>query len=270
MLELNKNSVNKKDYFNFFLLGIFSQTTLLIVFYAYKFSTVLDITLIGVLGAVLAMYAGHYFYKEKMDKRLTIGLIFALAGTIFVILEPLLSPTEGDTTIQRLIGNILGLIYNLTWVTYIVWAKMSMGTNSPTLKKALSFIHIKPMTKKYSPFLIVTLTLYVGLATMIPLAVMENLGFLGSIGGFRVLTIGLNGILGLLYMSVLSSITAYFLYQWGLERIQIADQALYNYLNPIFAAPFAYILLGELPTLNTLIGGFIIAVGIIIAEVRDS
>jgi drug/metabolite transporter (DMT)-like permease len=144
---------------------------------------------------------------------------------------------------------------------------MSTDKEKPKLlKKSLSFIHIKPMTKSYSPTLIVAITMYVGLLTTIPLAIMENFGTFGEIN-FSILSIDTRGILGLLYMAIFSSIVAFSLHQWALENGRISESAIFGYLGPVFSFPIAFLLLGEIPTASLLFGAFVIAIGVILAEI---
>ncbi len=266
VIKLLGTKVNRKDYLNFFLLGVFSQSALAITFVSLKYTSALDATVIGILTGALTIYAGHYFYKEKVGFNHKLGMIFTAVGTLIVIIEPFFGGALDQIPVyERVIGNILAFIYSLTWVVYVIWSKMSMGENSKLLKKTLSFIHIKPMTKKYSPVMICVLTMYVGLLTSIPLALMENSGFFGPTN-FSMISIEPNAIMGLLYLAIFSSIFAYLLNQWALENGRIADSVIYGYLAPVFAFPVAFWLLGESPTNFLLLGTAIIAVGVIIAE----
>jgi len=269
-IELKRFKVNPKDYFNFFLLGLCSQTSIILIFFALKLTTALDHAIIVVLGSLAAIYAGHHFYKDKIDKKFTLGLILASLGTIFVVLQPAISPTSsGIPAKDRILGNLLTMVYNLTWVTYIVWSKTSMGEKSPILKKTLKFLHLKPMSKSYSPSFIVIMSFYVGLATMIPIMGLETMGLFGNYN-FNLFSISSASILGILYMAILSSIAAYMLYQWSLEHIHISDAAIYGYLSPIFTLPFAYLLLREIPNAYMVLGGAVIGIGVLIAEKRDT
>jgi len=87
---------------------------------------------------------------------------------------------------------------------------------------------------------------------------------------FEITSISTTGIFGIVYMAIFSSIVAYTLYEWALTVASIADTAFFNYLSPIFTLPFAYILLQEVPNKITLIGGAIIATGVVIAEYKKS
>ena len=262
-IELRRTKINKKDYLNFFLLGLFAQTSILLIFLGLKYTTALDAAIIGIMGPLLSIIAGYYFYKEKIDKNLKTGLVLSLIGTIFIVTEPAFTGNGMVAIEHRIFGNLLILLYHFFWVIYIIWSKMSMGERSTLLKKTLSFVHLKPMTKKYSPTLITAITFYVGLFTLAPLAIIENYN---STSYFDILSIDPRGLLGLLYMALLSSIVAYMCYQWALERLKVSTIAFFGYLGPIFTVPVAYILLGEIPNEIMLIGAVFIATGVYIAE----
>ena len=266
--ELQKVKVDPRDYLNIFLFGVFSQTALVLIFVGLEYTTVLESTIIGVLGSILAVVAGHYFYKEKVNDGIKKGLVIASLGTIFVVIAPLLTGGFLDIKVEeRVFGNFLILLYNITWVLYIIWSKLSLTTErSALLKKTLSFVHLKPMRKNYSAVLLTALALFIGLLTITPLAIMENLGYFGTVAGFDILSIQPVGLIGLFYMSVLSSIVAYMVYQWSLEYVKVSDTAFFGYLAPIFTLPVSYFLLGETPTWLMLFGGVSIAIGVYIAE----
>lgn len=266
--ELLKIDIHPKDYLNLFILGLLSQSAIFIIFLAYKFTDVLDITIIGVLGSVLSVYLGHYFYKDKVDKKLEIGMVLAIIGTLIIVIEPLLTHGFGSQDLkQKITGNLLAIVYNLAWITFILFSKMAMGEKSQELKKDLKFLHIKPMTKTYSSTLITSLSFYVGLITILPFSIME---FLNPINNFNISTIGSLGWFGILYMAIMSSIVAYMVYDYGLKYVKVSDSALHGYLQPIFTLPFAYFLVGEIPNQFMLIGGTIIFIGVVIAEARKS
>ena len=122
------------------------------------------------------------------------------------------------------------------------------------------------MRKKYSAVLLTALALFIGLLTITPLAILENLGYFGNVAGFDILAIQPIGLIGLFYMSVLSSIVAYMIYQWSLEYVKVSDTAFFGYLAPIFTLPVSYFLLGESTTWLMLFGGISIGIGVYIAE----
>ena len=266
--QIQKTKIAKKDLLNFFLFGLLSQTSLVFIFVGLEYTTVLETTIIGVLGSIMVVAAGHYFYNDKVNKQVKIGLLIATLGTLFVILEPLITKNFHDKRIiERVFGNSLILMYNFTWVIFIIWSKFSLtGEKSKLMKKTLSFIHLKQMSKAYSPTLLTATSLYVGLITVIPLAFLENMGVLGRLSSFDILSIDGRGVLGILYMAIGSSIIAYMIYQWALEYVTVSDTAFFGYLSPIVTLPFSYLFLGEIPNWYMLIGSLVIAGGVVIAE----
>ena len=270
ILELRRNPIDSRDLINLFLLGLLGQSSIVFIFEGLKYTSALDSAIIGVLTPLMAIAAGHYFFKEKINKFVKTGVLVATLGSVVVALEPILN--EGifnqDTKI-RLWGNFLVIVYNFSFLIYIIWSKISLGQTSPIIKKSLHFIHLKPMRKNYSTFLMIGTSFYVGLATMIPLALAENLGLFGPIN-LDIANLPPGPILGVLYMSLLSSIVAYMLFDWALNTHSMGDTAIYSYLAPIFTLPFAYVMISEIPTKFALIGSAVIAIGVIIAEHKKS
>ncbi len=264
--EIQKVRINSKDYFNLFLFGLFSQTSLVLIFIGLKYTTALDNAIIGLLGSLLAVAAGYYFYNDKINSRIKMGIVLSSIGTVIVVLEPVLIGNHGIKILERIFGNSLILLHNLFWVIFIIWSKMSMGERSPLLKKSLSFIHLKPMSKNYPPTLITSISMFVGLLSITPVALFEILGIFGPIQYFNIMEIGTKGILGLLYMSILSSVVAYVLYQKALKYVNVTDTAFFGYLSPIFTLPVAYLLLKEIPNKFVIVGAIFIAIGVCIAE----
>jgi len=268
-LELQKDPVHKKDLRNFIILGILSQTFLLIIFAALNLTTAIDASLIGISFPMMALAAGYYFYKETVTPFEKLGVLIATIGALIVIVEPALGKLGfSEASLERIVGNVLALFYEITWLAYIIWSKAVMGENSAQVKKLTKFFHIKPMHKKYSPFIVTSLNFYVGLATLIPFFALEQLGFFGRV--FMPPMLNLTAIAGILYMALLSSIVAYFLFQWGLENAEVSDVGFFRYLGPVFTFPAAYILLGEIPGRAVLIGLIFIIIGVAIAETHRS
>jgi len=266
IIELKKEPVETRDIPNLIILGLLSQSSILIVFWGYKFAHAIDASLIGAMHPLMAIAAGYYFYKEEVTKFEKIGIAVATLGTLVIILEPLLTGQQGVAASElRFLGNLLILLYQLTWLSYILWSRKVMGHRSPKLTKIRKWFHAKPMKKKYSPLLLTMLTFYVGLATMIPLAFLEALGVFGG-STFSTSQLTPTPVLGLLYMALLSSIVAYLLFQWGINKSEVSDAGFFTYLGPLFTVPTAFILLGEIPSSTILVGAGIVACGVIIAE----
>ena len=270
VVELKHDSIHRKDILKVGLLGLLSQTSLIFIFLGLNFTSVLDATIIGLLGPILSVAAGHYFYNEKTNWHIKLGLLIATLGTIFVAFEPLfLTKADVFEIEKRLFGNLMVILNSLAFLLYIIWSKISLGKSSKNVRRTLHALHLKPMIKKYSPILLTAISFYVGLASFIPMAILELSGYFGDIN-FELSQVPLGAVLGVFYMALLSSIVAYILFEWSLEEVEVKDTALFSYLSPIFTLPFAYIMLGEVPNKYMIIGGMVIAIGVAIAEYKKS
>jgi len=260
--ELRKHKIDKKDYINILLLGLFGQTSLAVIFVALRYTTVIDVSIIGLLSPILVVWAGYHFFNEKVTKLEKIGLFIATIGALFVTVGPAIAGSNGHGLGERLFGNVLYLTYLATWPVYIILGKRMMGQRSKQVNKAFHYFHLEQMHKKYDPVILTSLTFYVGLITMIPLSIWEvmqtNISY--------TLLFDTTAILSVIYMAVFSSIAAYFLFQWGIKFIEATESALFSYISPLFAIPAAMILLGESISSTALYGLIIITIGVVIAE----
>lgn len=269
--ELRKNPIDLKDFPTLLLLGLTGQTGIVLIVAGIYYTTAIDAAIIGAVAPLMVVAAGHYFYKDKIDRKLEIGIILATIGTLIVVLEPALSnSTANDTdTLKRIFGNLLVVGYNVAFATYILLSKKVMGAKSANMSKTLTKLKIKPLKNYYSPFMHTSISFYIALASFIPLVFLESLGIIGTeINGFSFATLPWEALVGVLYMAIFSSIVAYVAFQWGLERARVSDSALFSYLGPLFTIPAAYLMIGEVPTTFAIVGATVIAVGVIIAEKR--
>jgi drug/metabolite transporter (DMT)-like permease len=264
--EIQKIGIDRKDFFGIFLFGVLNQTSISLIFLGLEKTTAIDNAIIGILGSILAVTAGAYFYSEKPNKNIKIGLIIASLGTLVVMLEPILLEGLGTNTKNRFIGNLILFSYNVVWVLSIVWAKSCAGVKSKAIDKYIDLIRIKPLTKKYPPALMTALSFFVGVTTLAPLAFLEMIKRPDY--NFSVASMNTNSVIGLMYLALFSSIVAYVVYQKSLEDVRVTDTAFFHYLSPIFSIPVAYVLLGETVNIYALIGIVLIFIGVYIAEVK--
>ncbi len=265
-LELKHNPINPKDIPNLIILGLLGESSLIFFFVGLNYTTSIDAAVLSVFSPLFSIIAGHHFFNEKVNDKVKFGVGVATIGTLVVILEPIFGNTGSQASILlRLFGDFMIILYNVAFTAFILWSKMVMGANSLKLKDDLKHLRIKPMHKTYHPNVITLITFYVALASFIPFALVENMGFLGA-QTFHFASIDKWGLIGILYMAIFSSIIAYLLFQWGLEESSVADTAILGYLTPIFTLPFSYLLLKEIPTPLNIIGMVVIMGGVYISE----
>jgi len=218
---------------------ITSTVSLGLLFFGLEKTTVLDATLIILINPLLISLAGVYFLKEHVTGREKIGMGIALTGTILTVIEPFIQ--NGDGAI-RFSGNILIFLYLLT----TAWGAV--------LAKKLLRAEINPLTLTNTSFI-------VGFVTLIPFALFKY-----SIKDITNVAFPYH--LGVLFMAFLSGSLAYYLANKAQKTIEIGEAAVFSYLYPVFAAPLAVIWLGEKITPVFILGGIIIAFGVVIAETK--
>jgi drug/metabolite transporter (DMT)-like permease len=198
-------------------------------------TSAIDASVLELSIPVISVIGGWWFLREKIYTANLIGIVISLLGALSVIGIPLL--LIGNFSSKQLIGNLLILASSVCFV-------------------AGSMI-FKKMLKIYSPLVITAITfLTATIAFSIPALIeyLQNPNW--------VLKVSILGIFGLIYITVLSSICAYFLLLWGLNRIPISHANMIQYLEPAVAATLAVPLLGERISFSFIIGTCLIVLGV--------
>jgi drug/metabolite transporter (DMT)-like permease len=189
--------------------------------------------------------AGEIFFHERVPQKERIGIGIALAGTILIILEPVI---RNGATISQLTGNFLIVLYLLVNTASVVLVKdlVKRGVSAASLTN-LSFV--------------------VGLITILPLTIFDG-DLPQLVSTIKNLTLPYH--LGVIFMALISGNIAYTLWARAHRSIEIGEAAIFSYLYPIFSAPLAVLWLKEKITWQFAVGAAIIAIGVFIAEYRSS
>lgn len=214
-------------------------------FYGFYMTSVLDVTVIGNTAPIFVILGSVLILKEKVTRKEMIGIIITFVGTLLVVIEPLFH--KGLFNTSSLLGNLLVVVANVTWVIYIVITK-------------------KELHHKIDILLMTTYMFLLGFITCLPFALIQTKGIINLL--LLVSTAPLKAHLGVWYMAVLSGSLAYFLYQEGQKKIEASEATLFGYLSPLFAAPLAVFWLKEKITTPFVVGTVIVIVGVFIAEYR--
>ncbi len=233
--------INRQNFPTLLGLSLLSTTFGLgVLFYGYQFTTALDGSLIALIAPLLIVAGGAFFLKEEITRLEKTGLAVAFAGSLVTLLQPLLE--TGATGGKATLGNFLVLLYNISWAAYCLWDKK--------------------VGKKFSLMTTLAFPIFLSALAFAPLAFVES-SFIPHSSFFI-----LKALPGVLYMAILSYIVAYYLYEWSVRRIEVSEAALFGYLQPVFAFPAAYLLLGELPTRYFLLGAVLIGLGVFLTEYK--
>jgi drug/metabolite transporter (DMT)-like permease len=120
---------------------------------------------------------------------------------------------------------------------------------------------VTPLLRRYSPYRITTL---VGLASTVPLAATAA----PQIADENWSTISTLAWLGIAYTILLSYLLGNVLWFTAIERVGANRASLYANLQPFLGAAFAVLTLGETMGTLQIIGGVVIAAGILLARER--
>lgn len=220
--------------------GIFAVPLALgILFFGLDKTTVLDLTLIGVIGPMVVTLGGSFFFHDKITSREKTGITIVLLGAILNSLYPLISQNGA-----RLTGNIMLLLYLLCDTSSVLIAK-------------------KAVQKKIKSVNLTNFAFIIGALVLIPMASFE-LGVNPLIQ--TITTLPLKYHLGVWYMAIISGNLAYYLYVRAERSIEVSEAALFNYLQLVFTVPLAIFWLNEKLSIHYIVGAIFIIIGLIIAE----
>lgn len=216
---------------------------LLLLYEGVSRTSAIESSLISATSPIFTVLGGVIFLKERETKREWQGLALSFLGTLLLIIEPLLLG-DTQTLTYSLSGNLLILLYNLLWTAYCLFAKRLYRGVAKTLVSAVAF----PL------YALTYLIIFSVMALPVP--------------SFTLLTSNPTLLLSLLYITIFSSFIAGTLYIYGQDKIEASEASIFTYLQGVVAIPIAYLLLGEKPTLLSILVVLIIATGVYRAELK--
>lgn len=233
--ETKKVKIKKEDLPTLIAVGVFIIALNIPFFFeGIKRTTAINASVLTLIIPMLSVLLGWWFLKEKVYLINLFGIALGFLGALIIIGLPQMF--TGTVSSQMLLGNILIILASTSWV---VGATIS--------KKILS---------KYSSLVVTAIAFLVGTVTMSIPATAEYIQNPNWTNQVTIL-----GFLGLIFMTLLSSISAYFLFEWGLAKTSVIVADLFQYIEPFVAIGLAIIILGERISTSFLIGGALIAVG---------
>lgn len=200
-----------------------------------KYAGATDAAIIASMAPVFMALLAWLILKESITKQQILGILIAFTGSSLVATNGSLDTFNLDPT--RLWGDFLILLTGLAWGLYNI-----------SLKKLLG---------KYSPTTVLTSTTLAGTIALFPAMLIEQPLNLGSVNTW--------GWINVFYLGLLASALAYLLWNRALTVVSTVTAGAYLYLLPVIAAIIAFVFLGEVPGLFTIIGGVMALVGTYLA-----
>lgn len=235
LTQTKKIKIKKEDLPKLIAAGVLMVTLNITFFFeGMKRTTATDASVLILTVPILSVLLGWWFLKERIFLVNLLGIVLGLVGSLIIVGLPQI--LIGNLSMTQLIGNILIIFTSISWVVGAVIAK--------------------PLLSKYSSLLVTAVAFLVGTVTFFIPAFLEYLQ-----NPAWPVQITILGILGVIYMTLLSSISAYFLFEWGLSKTSVYAADLFHYIEPFVATSLAVSILGERVSKSFLIGGLLIAAG---------
>lgn len=232
--QTKKVKIDNKDLPKFVAIGILIITLNITFFFeGIKRTTAINASALVLIIPILSVLFGWWFLKERIYLVNLIGIGLGLLGALIIIGLP--NFFNGTLSTQTAIGNIFIIFSSIAWVVGAIVAK--------------------PILTKYPTIIVTAVAFMVGTLTFFIPAALEYLQNPGWVNQITIL-----GILGVVYMTLLSSISAYFLFEWGLSKTTVYTADLFHYIEPFIAAALAVSVLSERISTSFLLGGLLIAV----------
>ena len=192
-------------------------------------------SLITASTPVFVIIFARFILKELFTKKKIISLILATFGVIIVIgLDAMF--------MKHLLGNIILVGAAVTW--------------------ALLSVYVKIASKRVDSLIITTYAMLFALIFTTPFMLMQH-------NNFALILNNRNLILGIIYLGVVSTSGAFFLWNKGIELMDAGIGSLFLFFQPVTGSIFGWLCLGEQLTVGFFIGGILIVIGVLIATTSE-
>ncbi|KAA0777433.1 DMT family transporter [Bacillus sp. TE8-1] len=212
---------------------------------------------IGFIGYFISITC--QFIGTKLSDAHTGSLVTSATPAFMVIFAALI--LKEKLTARRLLSTIIatiGVIIVIGWDieigSYFIGTIILVGA---AITWALLSIYVKTASARFSSLVITTYAIFFSLFFITPFMIWELQA--ASIG-----TVNTYVILGVLYLGIVSTAGAFFLWNKGLELMDASIGSLFFFFQPIVGSLLGWLLLNETLNSNFFIGGILIICSVFI------
>lgn len=212
---------------------------------------------IGFIGYFISITC--QFIGTKLSDAHTGSLVTSATPAFMVIFAALI--LKEKLTARRLLSTIIatiGVIIVIGWDieigSYFIGTIILVGA---AITWALLSIYVKIASIQFSSLVITTYAIFFSLFFITPFMIWELQA--ASIG-----TVNSYVILGVLYLGIVSTAGAFFLWNKGLELLDASIGSLFFFFQPIVGSLLGWLLLNETLNINFFIGGILIICSVLI------
>ena len=199
-----------------------------------KLSTAANGSLVTSATPAFVLLFAWLLLKETITPRRLLALALATLGVIAVI-----DPRSAQLNPSLFLGNILLLGAAITWALYSVL--------------------VRKVTQNMDVLVFSMIAFFGGLPVTVPAGAWE-----AGTTGFGEITIGVIG--GILFLGVISTALAMVLWNTAFALVDASLASLTFFAQPVVGTFLGWLFLGEQITPLFLLGGFLIAVGLVVAS----
>ncbi len=206
--------------------------------YGLKLAPSINDLIISSAAPVFLVIGAIILFHEKAKKKLILGMGLSFLGVLVIIFQPVLASGVD----LSLVGNMFLVISMCLSVVYVLL--------------------LKELAPKYNILTVLFWAFAISAVTLLPFAGIEMMK------GESLSSITLQGITGITFAVLFSTIIAHSLNMYGVKYIKASEVGIFSYVDPFVGIAIAQPLLGEQLTPHYLIGAVFVFAGIFIAENR--
>lgn len=225
----------RKNALQLILSGIFIGFNWILLFEAYRFTTIATATLCYYMAPVIVMIASPFLFRERLTAKKIVCILLALCGITMV--SGILNPADGNATDPR--GILLGLGAAVLYATAILMNKRI--TDITAIDQTM--VQLGSAGAVMIPYLLLT----------------ENLSQISF------------SPIGLIFLAIIAIVhtgIAYTLYFSSIGSLPAQTVAIFSYIDPVVAIILSALIFGEDMGVWGIIGAVLILGATLFAEIR--
>ena len=232
----------RQEWWSFTGLGVWVAATIATQFVGTDLTSASQGSLLTVLTPIFTLVLGVTVLDESVDRRKIAGMGLAAVGTVVV----LAGRYEFESIVDaHLVGAISLLLAGMTWGAFTVY-----GT---------------PLVRRYSPLETATYATITAVPMLAVLAAIELVVL--EPGTVIPVTPGVVG--AVLYLGVLSTAAAWFLWYRGVVNVPAGTVAVFFFVQPVVGGALGALLLGESLGPAFVAGGAVMALGVYLVSTAE-
>lgn len=210
-------------------------------FFGLKNAPSINAPLILSSAPVFLFLGSVFFLREKIRLKVLLGMMVGLIGVLLIVFYPFFL-NRAITMDMQVKGNI-----------FLVISTISGMVIKPLLNKSVM--------KRIATVQLTFLEFFFGSFMFLPFVLRES-------AMWSVSQLHRDGWVGIIFGVFFSSALAYFLFNWGINKIQAQEVGIFYYIDPVVGLVLGILLLSEYPNVYYGIGAVLIFIGVFIAERR--